>query len=296
MPPRRDSTITLTDGRRLAFTEWGDPDGKPLFLFHGAPFSRLFCPDEPATIAAGVRLVTVDRPGIGRSDVLEARSWGDWPADVVALADALGIDRFAVVGWSYGGNYAAACAALIPSRVTAAGVVSTRHLSEYNVVERPDAYAELDPEDRTDYDLAQKDPVAAAENWARRNADWVANVRDNPESYIDPAQIPEGDKWFFADETRARSFFAAMSEGVRQGTDGYRWEAIDAWLPWGFRLDRIPMRVHLWHGEQDPRVPRSHFDFSASRIPDSVVSIWSDAGHWGCVKHWDQILGALTPR
>src|SRR5439155_545207 len=183
MPPRRDSTITLTDGRRLAFTEWGDPDGKPLFLFHGAPFSRLFCPDEPATIAAGVRLVTVDRPGIGRSDVLEARSWGDWPADVVALADALGIDRF-----------------------------------------------------------------------------------------------------------------AAVAESVRQGTDGYRWEAIDAWLPWGFRLDRIPMRVHLWHGEQDPRVPRSHFDFSASRIPDSVVSIWSDAGHWGCVKHWDQILGALTPR
>ena len=181
----------MADGRRLAYAEWGDPDGKPLFLFHGAPFSRLFCPDEPATLAAGVRLITVDRPGIGRSDVLEARSWGDWPADVVALAGALGIDRFAVVGWSYGGNYAAACAALIPSRVTAAGVVSTRHLSEYNVVERPDAYAELDPEDRTDYDLAQKDPLAAAENWARRNADWVANVRENPESYIDRPRYPK---------------------------------------------------------------------------------------------------------
>src|SRR5947208_15844339 len=162
MPPRRDSTITLTDGRRLAFTEWGDPDGKPLFLFHCAPFSRLFCPDEPATIAAGVRLVTVDRPGIGRSDVLEARSWGDWPADVVALADALGIDRFAVVGWSYGGNYAAACAALIPSRVTAAGAASPRPLPEYTAAERQDAYAELTPEDEFDDDLAQKIPAPAA--------------------------------------------------------------------------------------------------------------------------------------
>ena len=56
------------------------------------------------------------------------------------------------------------------------------------------------------------------------------------------------------------------------------------------------MRVHLWRGEQDPRVPRAHFDFSARRIPDCVVTIWPDAGHWGCVKHWDQILGALTPR
>ena len=295
MPPRHDSTITLADGRRLAYAEWGDPNGKPLFLFHGAPFSRLFCPDEAATVAAGVRVITVDRPGIGRSDILEARSWGDWPADVVDLADALGIDRFAVVGWSYGGNYAAACAALIPDRLTAAGVVSTRHLSQYNVVERPDAYAELDPEDRTDCDLVRKDPAAAAEDWARRNADWVANLRQNPQSLIDLTQIPEGDRWFFADETLTRSFFAAVSESVRQGTDGYRWEALDAWRPWGFRLDRIPMRVHLWHGEQDPRVPRSHFDFSARRIPDSVATIWPDAGHWGCVKHWGQILEALSP-
>jgi pimeloyl-ACP methyl ester carboxylesterase len=290
----QDSTITLVDGRRLAYAEWGDPDGKPVFLFHGTPFSRLFCPDEPATLAAGVRIITVDRPGIGRSDILEARKPEDWPVDLVALADALGIDRFAVVGWSAGGPYAAACAALIPSRLTAAGIVSTRHLSQYNFVERPGAYEELNPEDRAEYDVAQTDPAAAAEIAARRYAVLVAKLRRNPESYFDPTHLPEGDQWFFADEIRARNFFAAVAEGVRQGTDGFRWEVIDRWLPWGFRLDGIPMRVHLWHGEQDPEVPRPHIDFTARQIPDCVLITWPDAGHFGAAKHWDQILGTLT--
>jgi pimeloyl-ACP methyl ester carboxylesterase len=297
VPPRSDSTVTLADGRRLAHAEWGDRDGKPVFFFHGSPGSRLFCPDEPATVAAGVRLITVDRPGVGRSDILVARTWGDLPADVVGLADALGIGRFAVVGWSYGGNYAAACAALIPSRLTAVAAVSTRHLSQYNFVERSGAYEELDPDERADYDVAKKDPVAAAENWARRNVEWVANVRKNPESFLDPAKLPApADKWFFADENRRREFFAGMSEAVRQGTEGFRWEMIDGLLPWGFRLDEIPMRVHLWYGEQDERIARRHVDFIAGQIHDCVLSIWPDAGHFGIAKHWRQVLGALAPR
>jgi len=297
VPPRSDSTVTLADGRRLAYAEWGDPEGKPVFFFHGSPGSRLFCPDEPASVTAGVRLITVDRPGVGRSDILVARRWGDWPADVVGLADELGIGRFAVVGWSYGGNYAAACAALIPSRLTAAGAVSTRHLSQFNFVERSGAYEELDPDERADYDMAKKDPVAAAENFARRNVEWVANLQTNPESFLDPAKLPAlADKWFFADDNRRLEFFAGMSEAVRQGTDGFRWEMIDGFLPWGFRLDEIPMRVHLWYGEQDERIARRHVDFIAGQIHDCVLSIWPDAGHFGIAKHWGQILGELTSK
>ena len=114
----RDTTVALPDSRRLAYAEWGDANGKCVFFFHGTPHSRLWCPDEAVTRAAQVRLVTVDRPGIGRSDVLRSRTFGDWPADVVALADTIGVERFAVLGWSSGGPYAAACAALIPGRLT----------------------------------------------------------------------------------------------------------------------------------------------------------------------------------
>jgi pimeloyl-ACP methyl ester carboxylesterase len=292
--PRLDSSITLADGRRLAYAEWGDPNGTPIFFFHGTPGSRLFCPDERATAAAAVRLITPDRPGIGGSDILKARRFADWPADVVALADSLGVDRFAVVGWSAGGIYAAACAALIPSRLTAAGVVSTRHLSQYNFAERPESYDELDADERAEYDLAQKDPAAAAEMAAQQNADIVATLQHDPESYMGPAQWPEPERWFFADEPRARPFYLAASEGVRQGTDGFRWEMIDGWLPWGFRIDRIAMRVHLWYGELDARVARRHIDFAVNRIPDCVLTTWPDVGHFGVAKYWGDVLDALT--
>jgi pimeloyl-ACP methyl ester carboxylesterase len=291
---RLDSTVSLPDGRRLAFAEWGVPDGKPLFFFHGTPHSRLYCPDESGTIAAGVRVITVDRPGVGGSDIRPARRVGDWPPDVRDLADSLGIDRFAVVGWSGGGPYAAACAALIPSRLTAAGIVSSRHLGQYNFVERPESYGELDADDRATYDLAQKDPAAAAELAAQQNADLVARIQANPRTFITAATQPEGDRWFFADETEARPFYLALAESVRQGIDGLRWELIDMWFPWGFRLDEIAMRVHLWHGEQDPRVARRHIEFIAERIPDSVLTTWPDVGHFGIAKYWGQILAALT--
>lgn len=301
VPPFRDATITLADGRRLAYAEWGDPDGSPVFLFHGTPHSRLWCPDEPATEAAGVRLITVDRPGIGRSDVKIARTLGDWPADVVALAEALGIARFPVVGYSGGGIYAAACAAKIPSRLSAVGIVSARHLAEFNIAERPGTYEELDNEDRAMYDLAQHDPVAAGELAAQQNEEWVRGLQKRPESIWDgppEARAPEGDKWFWADETLTRPFFAALREGLRQGTDGYRWEEIDVWLPWGFRLDEIPMRVHLWYGEQDSRFSgtgRELIDFVAARIPDCHVIRWPDAGHLGIAKHWHEILDTVAP-
>jgi pimeloyl-ACP methyl ester carboxylesterase len=283
----------LPDGRRLAYAEWGEPDGKPVFLFHGTPHSRLWCPDEEATSVAGVRLITVDRPGIGGSDVLEARTFGDLPADIVALADALGIGRFAVVGLSAGGLTAAACAALIPSRLTSVEIVSCRGLAEYNFAERPGAYEELDDEERADYDLAQSDPWAAAEQVAERDADWVTGLREQPESLIDLANWPEGDHWFFADQARADDFFAAVRECLRQGMDGFKWEATDTYLPWGFRLDTIAMRVRLWHGEEDPGVSLEQVAFIMDHIPDCALVTWPDVGHMGIAKHWADILAAI---
>jgi hypothetical protein len=122
--PRTDRTITLTDGRTLAFAEWGVPDGPPVLFLHGNPHSRLWCPDVAATEAAGCRLITLDRPGYGRSDPPPRLSLRGWTDDVISLADALEIDRFTVIGLSAGGQYAAAVAASIPDRLLSAGEVS----------------------------------------------------------------------------------------------------------------------------------------------------------------------------
>ena len=120
-----DTTIQLHDARTLGYIEYGNPAGKPLFYFHGHPGSRL----EAGFLAEqaqknNIRLIGVDRPGLGRSTYKAGRHFLDWPDDVVELADRLHINRFAVVGFSGGGPYALACAYKISNRLTACGVVS----------------------------------------------------------------------------------------------------------------------------------------------------------------------------
>ena len=122
--PAVDADIALRDGRRIAYCEWGDREGWPILLCHGAPGSRMFGPDSKTTAEAGVRLITVDRPGYGRSDPKPGRQILDWPADVEELAGALRVDEFDVAGHSSGGPYALACASTFPGRVKRVALIS----------------------------------------------------------------------------------------------------------------------------------------------------------------------------
>ena len=126
--PKSDNlnlTFELKDGRKLGYADLGNPEAKPLFHFHGFPGSRL----EVAIFADrvvqnNIRLIGIDRPGMGLSDFKKDRTILDWPDDVVELADALGINKFAIEGISGGGPYAAACAYKIPDRLTTCGIIS----------------------------------------------------------------------------------------------------------------------------------------------------------------------------
>src|SRR5215510_3131644 len=101
--------VDLPDGRRLAYAEYGDPQGHPTFYFHGLPGSRLEAVLAAESAAqAGIRLVASDRPGVGGSDPQPRRTLLDWPADVVQLADRIGVARFSIIGVSGGAPYAAA--------------------------------------------------------------------------------------------------------------------------------------------------------------------------------------------
>ncbi len=121
-----ENHLVLPDGRTLAYAEFGQPDGYPVMYFHGAPSSRL----EPLLIGDavlsrfGLRVIAPDRPGMGGSDFQPNRTFSDWPKDVIALANALGLEQFAVLGNSGGGPYVAVCAARIPERLTSAVIVS----------------------------------------------------------------------------------------------------------------------------------------------------------------------------
>ena len=120
-----DGTIRLADGRVLGYREYGDLEGQPLLFFHGMPGSRVEARmGDSAARALGIRIIAPDRPGYGLSDFKRNRTSLDWPSDIVELSEAMGLDRFGVVGVSGGGAYVAACARQIPDRLNAAGIIS----------------------------------------------------------------------------------------------------------------------------------------------------------------------------
>jgi pimeloyl-ACP methyl ester carboxylesterase len=123
---RSEPTIRLRNGRMIGFLQVGKADGPAVFHFHGHGSSRLEAlPVSEQAVSLGVRLIAVDRPGIGRSSAHEGYRLLDWPDDVSEVADQLGIGRFAVEGLSAGGAYALACAYKLPQRLTACGLIST---------------------------------------------------------------------------------------------------------------------------------------------------------------------------
>ena len=147
-----EELVRLPDGRRVAMASHGDPQGRPLFLFHGVPGSRLGLhhTDGPAK-ERSVRVVCPDRPGVGRSDPHPERTILDYAADVKALADAMGFERFAVLGYSGGGPYALACGAKLPERVSAVGI-----MAGVGPLDRPGAREGLTKGDQRLMDLSLK--------------------------------------------------------------------------------------------------------------------------------------------
>src|SRR5262249_41727600 len=122
---KTDQAMQLPDGRMLAFAEYGSPEGAVLVACQGYPGSRLEAVAFSAHAAqANVRVISLDRPGFGRSSFLDRRSFLDWPNHLLALTERLRIDRFALVGVSGGAPYALACAYRIPERLISCGIVS----------------------------------------------------------------------------------------------------------------------------------------------------------------------------
>ena len=279
--------VPLPDGRVIGYAEYGVPDGQACFYFHGHPGSRLEARfAESAAAAAGVRLVALDRPGYGRSDFVEGRSILDWPDDVAATADALGIDRFLVVGGSGGGPYALACAYKMPERVVRAGVISG--VGPHNVK-----------------------GIAKGMRWQNRvgfrwGARWPAlarmlmrsmerGIRERPERTVDAlvnAMSPADAA--VARRPRVRELLGdIVAEAFRQGSAGAAWDVVLLGRPWGFSLREIRPTVYLWQGEADVLVPPGMGRYQAEQIPDCQARFYPGEGHLLVIDHIDEVIGAL---
>jgi pimeloyl-ACP methyl ester carboxylesterase len=290
--PARDSTIRLPDGRVLAFAEWGDLDGRPVFLFHGMPGSRLLMPDPDAAVDEHVRVITADRPGMGKSEPQPGHRMGDWPADVVALADALDLGRFGVVGWSAGTPYVFACAALIPERLTGAAATtsaaSLRYLFDQDAELRE---ALIDDDERAILEMLPQGRDATERRVAADAADWVRGIAERPEQLAEGSD--PGDEWYLEDPDRRSNFVESFREAVRQGAEAMAPQFVAQIAPWGFRLEDIAMPVHVWAGANDRITPPDLMRRVADRIPDHTFTVWEDVGHAGIAKYLRDVLREL---
>jgi pimeloyl-ACP methyl ester carboxylesterase len=282
-------TIRLADGRSLGWAEYGDPHGQPVLFFHGIPGSRLFHhPDDALTASLGVRLIALDRPGYGLSDFQPNRRILDWPDDVLQLADALKLDRFAVAGHSGGGPYVVACAYKIPHRLSAAAI-----LSGAGPVDAPGATQGMQPLNRAGFRVGRYVPWPL---W--RLAVWFffRKGRDDPEAMFERGAKarPKADEIVFARPEVKAVCYRSEAEALRRGMLGHAWEARLLCRPWGFRPQDISMRVHLWHGDADVETPISMGRYMASAIPDCCAAFCRGEGHLLLFDHWQEILAALT--
>jgi pimeloyl-ACP methyl ester carboxylesterase len=283
-----ESTISLIDGRTLAYAEYGDSRGKPVFFFHGTPGSRIFRPPDELTARLGVRLITTDRPGYGESTFQSGRRILDWPEDIAQLADALGIDKFAVAGHSGGGPYVSACAFALPDRVTTAAI-----LSGAGPMESPTVTRGMSATNKFGLIVGSFIPWTfwRALIWVfyhRRSCDPAADM-DRGSGHR-PRADEEQIHRFDVREACIRSEVEAFRPGLR----GLAWDARLLTRPWGFRLEDIHVQVYLWHGTDDDQATVAMARYIAGKIPKSKITICENEAHLLLFPHWEEILTQLT--
>ena len=282
---RLNQQIKLQDGRTLGYAEYGPPSGYPVFYFHGFPSSRLdwqlFNQDEVHQ-ELKVRIIAPDRPGYGLSDYQKGRTLLNWPADVLKLAYALQIDRFAVLGISGGGPYAAACAFKIRDRLIKTGIVCGMGPSDAPGMKDGGSWKLPGTPS-----IIRSVILKLTSMGIQRDPDQL--IARSKETFSEP------DQQLLAQPALAAIFLDGMREAFRQGVKGANHEAVMYTRSWGFNLHDIQAGVHLWHGEQDLNVPISVGRYTAETIPNCEAKFFVNEGHVTLPhNHIGEILSTLT--
>lgn len=291
--PKLNQQFQLPDGRKLGYDEYGVPNGKPIFYFHGSPSSRLECAlyvNEELLQRLNVRLIAADRPGMGLSDPQPNLRMTDWAQDVVALADHLQIERFAILAYSLGGPYGLACAFEIPQRLTKVGILSGAALFT-----EPDLVKNVNEGTRKFLTLPREKP------WLARLFMWTAlsvMPRIAPKRFVAQANtlLPAPDRTIVIDDPDfQKGFIKMVREATRQGIGGAFHESLLTVTDWGFRLQDINAPVLLWHGEADQNIPVEMARFAATVIPKCEAKFHPAEGHLSLFKKYaEEIIQHLT--
>jgi pimeloyl-ACP methyl ester carboxylesterase len=270
--------VVATDGRTLTIAECGDPDGFPVFSLHGTPGSRFAGQaDSGAYATVGARVITYDRPGYGGSDRFRGRRVVDSVADVAAIADSLGIERFAVTGGSWGGAHSLAVAARLPERVTRA--VCVAGVAPFDMPGF-DWFAGMDAVNIEEMGWALEGEDVLARGIERTAAGMLERVADDPAKLIsDNVELSEADRAVMANPERHEMIRRMINEAFRHGVWGYVDDTLCLIQPWGFDVTEIRAPTRVLYGLTDVLVPRQHGEWLAHNVPNAEVVIDEQGGH-----------------
>ena len=279
----RHTTLTLSDGRSLSYADYG-AERDPLVVFiPGFGHSRLArapggCP--------GIRVISIDLPGIGNSTANTGYSLQSWALDIDQLLDGLGVPRCAALGWSWGGPYALALGHVLPDRITAVGLASA--LTGW--LTGPGRAREVKAEFRT-FGLWWYTPFAARQ-FLRRQARAV--LADPEKAYAKDYHVaPEADRNVMDDPQLRQMLLDSQREAWIHGTTGMYQHSRAVALPWGFDPAAVKAPLHMWQGEADPEI-RAAMAAAFAHRSNADLQVSPNGGHLLVFSQWEQILAQLT--
>jgi pimeloyl-ACP methyl ester carboxylesterase len=279
-----DHVLVLRDGRRLGYAAYGDPDGFPILNCHGGLVCRFDvepCGDDFRRL--GVSVLSPDRPGVGLSDRHPGHSTADWVDDARELVDTLGVDQLAVMGWSLGGQYAAAIAARLGDRVTHAAIIAG-----CLPLDNDATFAQLNKLDRRLARLSKRfAPVArtvfaASALFARRAPERYGRFEARRSPAADAAVLRANAEWFGRAVGEAGSNSAGMVDEYRAFVSA-----------WGFGFEDIAIPVHVYQGTADELVPPAWASDITNAIPGATLTTFDGEGHFIAISHRADIVRDL---
>jgi pimeloyl-ACP methyl ester carboxylesterase len=287
-------TTTAPDGRTLAFAEWGVPDGFPIFSLHGTPGSRLgHHPDENVYRDASVRLITYDRAGYGASSRQQGRRVADVAADVATIADALGIERFAVFGGSGGGPHALACGALLADRVSrCASVVGVAPYGQ-DGLPAEDWFRDMVEGNVKEFGWALEGEETLRRELEPEVQELLASLDSGSEDALgEDYKLSEQDAEVMQRADIRAMLAASAHEAVGRSIDGLVDDDLAFTEPWGFDPAAITIPTAVWYGPHDTLVPPGHGEWLARTIPGAEV-VLLDGGHFAIYERMGELLDWL---
>ena len=288
-PPRVEGTIPLPDGRELGYAEFGEPFSPLVLWFHGSPGARRQVPPVARRAAEkrGLRIVCVERPGIGASTEHFYREIREWADDVAVVADYLGHERFLVVGLSGGGPYALATGHELPDRVVAIGILGGLVPTCGEEAAAGGVVALARPFNRVLTGLRK--PLGRG-LWAFVRA---ARPISHPAYRAFATVMPDGDTKVFRDPAMEEMFIDDLTRGAKGQFQAFVNDIVLVGRPWGFRLADVRVPVRWWQGDADPFVSLEAAKRVCRILPNCELRTRHGESHMGGFAASDRMLASL---